>query len=111
MEMRLSEPVERTIMYNGISKNQADIILNLLFLFHSLDMRNSFDAMLFYGNEASLVLFEALLFCLVDIYCHNYLTAGITTYILSKVYYFNGYSTEFSSLLSSLRHLKWCATA
>ncbi len=49
------------------------------------DGRNCFDSVLFYGNETTLVTFELLLFCLVDIYCHNYLTAGLTVFIIFKV--------------------------
>lgn len=50
-----------------------------------LDGRNCFDSVLFYGNEAKLVLFDVLLFSLVDAYVHNYLTASLITYIFCKV--------------------------
>lgn len=49
------------------------------------DGKNCFDSVLFYGNETTLVVFELLLFSLVDIYCHNYLTAGLTVFIIFKV--------------------------
>lgn len=61
--------------------------------FDLIDGRNCFDSVLFYGNEAKLVLFDVLLFSLVDAYVHNYLTASLITYIFCKVhaiwFYFN----------------------
>ena len=49
------------------------------------DGRNCFDSVLFYGNEATLVSLELLLFCLIDLYCLSYITGGLTVFIIFKV--------------------------
>ncbi|PIK39447.1 putative meckelin [Apostichopus japonicus] len=53
------------------------------FLFN--DDGHSFDQALFFGHESTLLLFELLLFCVVDLMFQNYLLAGIVTYIISIV--------------------------
>ncbi|XP_071823603.1 meckelin-like isoform X2 [Apostichopus japonicus] len=53
------------------------------FLFN--DDGHSFDQALFFGHESTLLLFELLLFCVVDLIFQNYLLAGIVTYIISIV--------------------------
>ena len=52
------------------------------------DDGHSFDQVLFYGNEMTLLLFDMLTFCIVDYIFMNYVVAGVITYLLSEVGYF-----------------------
>ncbi|KAJ8042251.1 Meckelin [Holothuria leucospilota] len=47
------------------------------------DDGHSFDQVIFFGHESTLLLFELLLFCVVDLIFQNYLMAGIVTFIAS----------------------------
>ena len=49
------------------------------------DDGHSFDQVLFYGNEMTLLLFDMLTFCIADYICMNYIVAGVITYLLSEV--------------------------
>ena len=45
----------------------------------------SFDSVLFYGNEWSLLLLDILVFAVVDLIAENYILAAIITYTVSWV--------------------------
>ncbi|KAK3586521.1 hypothetical protein CHS0354_035056 [Potamilus streckersoni] len=49
------------------------------------DNGHSFDQVLFYGNEMTLLVFEILLFCIVDLIFTNYIIAGVITYIITEL--------------------------
>ncbi|KAI0219965.1 Meckelin [Lamellibrachia satsuma] len=49
------------------------------------DNGHSFDNVLFFGNETTLIIFEILLFCLIDVILHNFVLAGILTYFIGYV--------------------------
>ena len=56
---------------------------DLLFLL--ADDGHSFDQVLFYGNEMTLLLFDMLTFCIADYIFMNYIVAGVITYLMSEV--------------------------
>jgi len=45
----------------------------------------SFAAVLFYGHELTLLIFEVLLFGLVDLASHNYFLAAAVTFFVMEV--------------------------
>ena len=49
------------------------------------DSGHSFDSVLFFGNERMLLVFEVLLFCLIDVVVHNFVLAGILTFAIAYV--------------------------
>ena len=49
------------------------------------DDGHSFDQVLFYGNELTLLLFDVLTFCISDYIFTNYIVAGVITYLISEV--------------------------
>ncbi|XP_041455503.1 meckelin-like [Lytechinus variegatus] len=49
------------------------------------DDGHAFQKAIFYGNEATLLVFELLLFCIVDLIFTNYVLAGAITYIVSML--------------------------
>ena len=49
------------------------------------DDGHSFDQVLFYGNELTLLLFDVLTFCITDYIFTNYIVAGVITYLMSEV--------------------------
>ena len=49
------------------------------------DNGHSFDQVLFYGNEMSLIIFDTLLFCIVDLIWKNYLLDGIIVFLIISV--------------------------
>lgn len=50
-----------------------------------LDNGHSFDAILFYGNEPTLLVFDILLFCIVDLIAMDYILAAIITFLFDEV--------------------------
>ncbi|XP_021355740.1 meckelin-like [Mizuhopecten yessoensis] len=49
------------------------------------DDGHSFDNCLFYGNEGTLLLFDTLLFCIIDLIATNFVLAGVITYIIMEI--------------------------
>ena len=49
------------------------------------DNGHSFDQVLFYGNEMSLILFDTLLFCIVDLIWQNYFLDGVIVFLIISV--------------------------
>ncbi|KAK7114529.1 meckelin-like [Littorina saxatilis] len=49
------------------------------------DNGHSFDQVLFYGHEISLILFDTLLFCIVDLIGQNYLLDGIVVFLITSL--------------------------
>nr|XP_022342617.1 meckelin-like [Crassostrea virginica] len=49
------------------------------------DNGHSFDQCLFYGNEITLLLFDTLLFCIIDLIATNFVLSGILTYIIIEL--------------------------
>ncbi|XP_041376380.1 meckelin-like [Gigantopelta aegis] len=48
------------------------------------DNGHSFDKVLFFGHEFTLITFEILLFCTVDMLWNSYILAGVLTYVISE---------------------------
>ncbi|ESO89760.1 hypothetical protein LOTGIDRAFT_192673 [Lottia gigantea] len=49
------------------------------------DNGHSFDQVLFYGNELTLILFDILMFCMVDYAAQDFVLAGVLTYLVSEL--------------------------
>ncbi|XP_064640211.1 meckelin-like isoform X2 [Lineus longissimus] len=49
------------------------------------DNGHSFDAILFYGNEPTLLVFDILLFCIVDLIAMDYILAAIITFLFDEI--------------------------
>ncbi|KAK6982489.1 Meckelin [Biomphalaria glabrata] len=81
----------RDIDYVVKEKNFLEKILDTEFLeltdkgIFYYDNGHSFDNVLFYGNELMLLIFDVLLFCIVDLIFTNFVLAGIITYIISEL--------------------------
>ena len=58
-------------------------------LFDFSDTGHSFDALLLYGHEFSLTIFDVLIFSFVDLFVQDYLVAAIVTYFVGKVFSLN----------------------
>ncbi|KAM8945979.1 meckelin-like [Pelodytes ibericus] len=65
MDMEFQQPIEKSLFYN--------------------DDRYRFSRTLFYGNELTLLLFDTLLFCLVDLGTQNFILATIVTFAAQMV--------------------------
>jgi len=65
MELKDLPPPEKAIFYN--------------------DDGRSFNSILFYGNEWTLMLFDLLTFAAMDLIYPDYVLAGIMSYVLSKI--------------------------
>ena len=50
-----------------------------------IDSGHSFDALLFYGHEFSLIIFDIMVFSFVDLFAEDFLLAGIVTFFVGKV--------------------------
>ncbi|XP_053343427.1 meckelin [Clarias gariepinus] len=64
--MEFIEPLDKSIFYN--------------------DDSHSFAEVLFYGNEATLLIFDTLFFCVVDLGSQNYILAAILTYVQQLIF-------------------------
>ncbi|XP_051054068.1 meckelin isoform X2 [Phodopus roborovskii] len=62
------EPMEKSIFYN--------------------DEGHSFSSVLYYGNEATLLIFDLLFFCVVDLACQNFVLASFLTYLQQEIFRF-----------------------
>ncbi|ELK32210.1 Meckelin [Myotis davidii] len=62
------EPMEKSIFYN--------------------DDGYSFSSVLYYGNEATLLIYDLLFFCIVDLACQNFILAAFLTYLQQEVFKF-----------------------
>ncbi|XP_028326363.1 meckelin isoform X2 [Gouania willdenowi] len=68
MGMEFLEPSEKSIFYN--------------------DEAHSFTDLLFYGNEATLLIFDTLFFCVVDLGSQSFVLAAVLTYIQQTIFGF-----------------------
>ncbi|KAL6094280.1 hypothetical protein STEG23_009414 [Scotinomys teguina] len=66
--MEFMEPMEKSIFYN--------------------DEGHSFSSVLYYGNEATLLIFDLLFFCVVDLACQNFVLASFLTYLQQEIFRF-----------------------
>ncbi|CAH2285570.1 meckelin isoform X3 [Pelobates cultripes] len=66
LSMEFMEPMDKSIFYN--------------------DLKHSFSNVLFYGNESTLLVFDMLFFCVVDIASQNFVLAAILTYLQSECF-------------------------
>ncbi|XP_040596998.1 meckelin isoform X2 [Mesocricetus auratus] len=66
--MEFMEPMEKSIFYN--------------------DEGHSFSSVLYYGNEATLLIFDLLFFCIVDLACQNFVLASFLTYLQQEIFRF-----------------------
>ncbi|XP_041101457.1 meckelin-like isoform X2 [Polyodon spathula] len=64
--MEFIEPMEKSLFYN--------------------DDSHSFSDVLYYGNEATLLIFDTLFFCIVDIGTQDFVLAAVLTYVQQKVF-------------------------
>ena len=46
---------------------------------------NCYDAVLLYGHEFSLTIFDMMVFLFVDLFAEDYLLAGIVTFVVGEV--------------------------
>ena len=53
--------------------------------YSSPDNGHSFDNILFYGNELTLVVFDTLFFCITDLIVENFVLAGVITFLATEV--------------------------
>lgn len=63
--MEFIEPIDKSIFYN--------------------DESHSFSDVLFYGNEATLLIFDTLFFCVVDLGAQNFTLAAVLTYLQQMI--------------------------
>ncbi|XP_020944766.1 meckelin isoform X4 [Sus scrofa] len=66
--MEFMEPMEKSIFYN--------------------DEGYSFSSVLYYGNEATLLIYDLLFFCVVDLACQNFILAAFLTYLQQEIFRF-----------------------
>ncbi|KAL4617058.1 meckelin [Arapaima gigas] len=64
--MEFMEAIEKSIFYN--------------------DESHSFSDVLYYGNEATLLIFDMLFFCIVDLGSQNFVLAAVLTYLQQQVF-------------------------
>uniref|UniRef100_A0A4W5QT08 Transmembrane protein 67 n=1 Tax=Hucho hucho TaxID=62062 RepID=A0A4W5QT08_9TELE len=64
--MEFMEPMDKSIFYN--------------------DESHSFSDVLFYGNEATLLIFDTLFFCVVDLGAQSFILAGVLTYVQQMIF-------------------------
>ncbi|XP_008574634.1 PREDICTED: meckelin [Galeopterus variegatus] len=64
--MEFMEPMEKSIFYN--------------------DEGYSFSSVLYYGNEATLLIFDLLFFCVVDLASQNFILAAFLTYLQQEIF-------------------------
>ncbi|KAE8599242.1 hypothetical protein XENTR_v10017114 [Xenopus tropicalis] len=66
LSMEFMEPMDKSIFYN--------------------DENHSFTDVLFYGNESTLLIFDTLFFCVVDVASQNFVLAAILTFLQQELF-------------------------
>ncbi|KAM9851613.1 meckelin [Aulostomus maculatus] len=69
---------ERVIGMEFLEPNEKSIFYN--------DEAHSFSDVLFYGNEATLLIFDTLFFCVVDLGAQNFVLAAVLTYVQQMIF-------------------------
>uniref|UniRef100_A0A665WFX7 Transmembrane protein 67 n=1 Tax=Echeneis naucrates TaxID=173247 RepID=A0A665WFX7_ECHNA len=69
---------ERVIGMEFLEPNEKSIFYN--------DEAHSFSDVLFYGNEATLLIFDTLFFCVVDLASQSFVLAAVLTYIQQMLF-------------------------
>lgn len=59
--------------------------MKIFFVYLLSDDSHSFADVLFYGNEAVLLIFDTLFFCVVDLGSQNFILAAVLTYLQQLV--------------------------
>lgn len=84
------EPGEKSIFYNG--NNTVDgtflsigSVSACCYGFLVTDEDFAFKDVLFYGNEATLLIFDTLFFCVVDLGAQSFVLAAVLTYVEQTV--------------------------
>lgn len=54
-------------------------------VFFLIDDGHSFSSVLYYGNEATLLIYDLLFFCVVDLACQDFILAAFLTYLQQEV--------------------------
>ena len=49
------------------------------------DCGHSFDSLIFYGHEFTLIIFDIMVFSFVDLFAQDFLLAAIVTFFVGKV--------------------------
>lgn len=73
-----------------------------VFVYFTADPAHSFSDVLFYGNEAMLLIFDTLFFCVVDLGSQSFVLAAVLTYMQQMV---SIYIHNFASALLEKRHI------
>lgn len=87
------EPGDRSIFYNGKKNNKkkqdsclfTSIVCRMCICLPITDEDFSFEDVLFYGNEATLLIFDTLFFCVVDLGAQSFVLAAVLTYVEQTV--------------------------
>ncbi|XP_054637877.1 meckelin-like [Dunckerocampus dactyliophorus] len=66
MGMEFLEPNDKSIFYN--------------------DEAHTFSNVLFYGHEGTLLFFDTLFFCIIDLACQNFVLAAVLTYVEQVIF-------------------------
>ncbi|XP_019126002.2 meckelin isoform X1 [Larimichthys crocea] len=69
---------ERVIGMEFLEPNEKSIFYN--------DEAHSFSDLLYYGNEATLLIFDTLFFCVVDLGSQNFVLASVLTYVQQMIF-------------------------
>lgn len=64
---------------------ERDFNLTLYLIRGFADEGHSFSSVLYYGSEATLLVFDLLFFCVVDLACQNFVLASFLTYLQQEV--------------------------
>lgn len=115
--MEFLEPNEKSIFYNGNDPDRLDISVCVYthsmsvcvwcrFSFLTADEAHSFSDLLYYGNEATLLIFDTLFFCVVDLGSQNFVLASVLTYVQQMVSIWCVYSVACCHCVNEGTYLK-----
>lgn len=81
-----SDPMDKGVFFIGECTIKCIIFYNKIYLF--LDDGHSFDQVIFYGNECTLVIFDLMMLSFFYVLTENIVLAGICTSFIVKVCFF-----------------------
>lgn len=102
------EPGDKSIFYNGTDRMVClcSFVLYTVcascFGFLITDEDFSFKNVLFYGNEATLLIFDTLFFCIVDLGAQSFVLAAVLTYVEQTVSRCRLHKTDLCSVVTDM---------
>uniref|UniRef100_A0A2K5Z4P8 Transmembrane protein 67 n=1 Tax=Mandrillus leucophaeus TaxID=9568 RepID=A0A2K5Z4P8_MANLE len=85
-ERFIEDKIRQFVDLCSMSNISVFLLSHKCFGYYIHDEGYSFSSVLYYGNEATLLVFDLLFFCVVDLACQNFILASFLTYLQQEIF-------------------------